>query len=131
MELTGGCHCGAVRYVASGEPHHHAICHCSDCRRASGGMMTGWALYDDANLVISGEPTLYHSSEHGERLFCGQCGTSLFYRNQTIFPSQTDIISGTLDDPAQLPPGAQIQLAERVEWVAHLDALPGFERFPG
>lgn len=132
MSLSGGCHCGAVRYeTTSDTPHHHAVCHCSDCRRSCGGLMTGWALFDDAQLVITGEPARYASSEHGERLFCIQCGTSLFYRNQAVFPNQTDIQTGTLDDPDQLPAQAQIQLAERISWVAKLDDLPGFDRFPG
>ena len=92
----------------------------------------GWlALFDDADLTISGEVTVYPSSEDGERLFCPKCGTSLFYRNQAIFPGQTDIQTATLDDPEQLPAQAQIQLAERISWVARLDDVPGFDRFPG
>lgn len=131
MGLKGGCHCGAVRYETAGnEPHHHAVCHCSDCRRSCGGLIVGWALFDDADLTISGEIATYASSEHGQRLFCPTCGTSLFYRNQTIFPNQTDIQTATLDDPELLPPQAQIQLAERIGWVKTLDQLPGFERFP-
>ncbi len=42
MKLTGGCHCGAIRYEVEGEPLTHALCHCSDCRRHSGAPMVGW-----------------------------------------------------------------------------------------
>ena len=37
MRLEGGCYCGAVRYVAAGEPVLRAQCHCRACRRISGG----------------------------------------------------------------------------------------------
>ena len=133
MRRSGGCQCGAIRYtIAEGaNPHHHAVCHCIDCRRSSGAPMVGWALFDDKDLDISGQPTEYASSEHGRRLFCPRCGTGLFYRNATIFPDQTDIQSATLDDPDELPAQAQIQLAERIGWVAHLHELPGFDRYPG
>jgi hypothetical protein len=42
MAITGGCHCGAVRYEAEGEALTHALCHCKDCRRHAGAPMVGW-----------------------------------------------------------------------------------------
>ena len=37
MRLEGGCYCGAVRYVAAGEPVLRAQCHCRACQHISGG----------------------------------------------------------------------------------------------
>lgn len=129
---TGGCHCGAVRYQADGEMLHHAICHCEDCRRASGAPMVGWiAFKSDAVTVTKGEPSVRSSAEHARRHFCGDCGTGLFYLNEQVLPGITDIQSATLDDPEAMPPGAHIQYAEHLGWTDTMDQLPKFERYPG
>ena len=126
----GQCHCGAIHYETSGEPVYHAVCHCGDCRRATGAPMVSWALYPEAAVTIAGSPKSYESSEHGRRLFCGDCGSSLFYTNAVVFPGLIDVQTGTLDDPGFIPAGAQVQVAERVGWVAELASIPTFERYP-
>ncbi len=127
----GGCHCGAIRYSMPTAVEHHALCHCSDCRRHSGAPLVGWALVGQDTLEVSGTPKVYASSEHGRRHFCGDCGTGLFYTNEAIFPGQIDIQTATLDDPDRIPAQVQIQTAERIGWMARLDAIPAFERYPG
>ena len=128
---SGGCHCGAVRYEMTEEVAHHALCHCTDCRKASGAPATAWAMAAADQVTITGEPLTYASSEHGRRLFCGACGTSLFYTNDVVFPGMIDVQSATLDDPDAIPLQAQIQTAERIGWMTHLGDLPAFDRYPG
>lgn len=131
MARTGRCHCGAISYSAEGEPEHHALCHCSDCRRWSGAPMAGWIAFKAENVAISGEPVVYQSSAHGQREFCGACGTGLFYRSEQFLPGLIDIQSGTLDDPAANPPGAHVQVAERLPWMDEIEGLPKFRTYPG
>lgn len=129
--LTGGCYCGKVRYELAGETAHVAICHCSDCRRNAGAPMVGWAAVPRGQLSVTGEVATFQSSPLATRQFCPGCGTGLFYVNETVLPGLVDVQTGTLDDPEALPPQAQIQMAERVDWVEGLNALPSFERYPG
>lgn len=130
--LEGGCHCGAIRYRVEGAPIHAALCHCTDCRRHAGAPMVGWTLFANENFeVLKGEARIYASSEHGRRHFCADCGTGLFYTSEMVFPNQTDVQVATLDDPGALPMQAQIQLADRIGWMEGIEALPGFDRFPG
>jgi len=127
---TGRCHCGAISYEATGEPAHHALCYCTDCRRSAGATMVGWALFPRDKVRITGQPVSYASSTDATRQFCGTCGTGLFFLNEVIFPGQVDIQSATLDDPDALPPQACIQTADAPGWVAGVAELPQFARFP-
>ena len=127
----GQCHCGAVKYEMSRDTVHQALCHCSDCRRHSGAPMVAWGLVKKEDLKVEGETREYASSENGRRHFCGECGSSLFYTSEAIFPGQIDVQIATLYDPDAFVPQAQIQTAERIGWMERLDSMPQFERYPG
>lgn len=126
----GGCHCGSVRYTMPEQVAHHALCHCTDCRKASGAPAVAWAMAQADQVTITGETTVYASSEHARRHFCPKCGTSLFYTNDVVFPGLIDVQSATLDNPDAIALGGQIQTAERIGWMARLADLPSFERYP-
>ena len=85
---------------------------------------------ENAVKVTQGTAKIYHSSEHGRRHFCANCGTGLFYTNAVILPGIIDIQSGTYDNPDAVPARAHIQIAERIGWMARAHELPAFERYP-
>ena len=129
--LKGGCHCGAVRYEMSEDVTHSSICHCRDCRLCAGAPGVAWAGVKKDDIRIEGETQSYQSSEHATRLFCGRCGTGLFYLNEQFLPGVIDVQTATLDDPDALPVEKHVQVAERIGWMARAHELPQFERFPG
>lgn len=124
----GGCHCGAVRYVATGEPNHSSVCHCTDCRRCAGATGVAWAGFPVDRLAVEGETAVYCSTPGVERRFCLICGTGLFYWTAEA-PQQVDVQTATLDEPETLPPTKHVQLADAIVWEAGLADLPGFDRF--
>lgn len=131
MELTGGCHCGAIRYRLTGDPVYTALCHCSDCRRSAGAPAVHWTCFPAACYeLVQGELSEYASSELGTRMFCQVCGTGIAYRNETNLPGLIDIQGGTLDDPDLLPPQIHVQAAERLAFMATVHDLPAFDRYP-
>ena len=74
----GRCLCGAVTFRAE-RPVRVAACHCSMCRRWTGGPY--FACEPESVEVAEGAPLgIYHSSDWAERGFCTRCGTALFYR---------------------------------------------------
>lgn len=127
----GGCHCGAVRFEVTGAPSRVAICHCADCRRNAGAPMVAWAvLAEDQMRVTKGAPSVYASSEHARRSFCPACGTGLFYTNAEFMPGKVDVQVAVMDDPDGFAPNVQVQVAERIGWMASAHTLPAHERFP-
>lgn len=131
MTIVGGCHCGAIRYQAEGEPITHALCHCTDCRRHAGAPMVGWIMYPQAAVkVTKGQPKIYASSTDGRRHFCPDCGTCLFFTNAVVLPGIIDVQSATSDDPGAFPPRVNVQAAERMPWLGHIHDLPTFDRYP-
>ncbi|WP_298357357.1 GFA family protein [uncultured Litoreibacter sp.] len=105
MGLSGKCLCGAVSYTVTGEPTHLSACHCSMCRRWSGGVFLGMGAAPDA-VTFKGEEnlTIFTSSDWAERGFCKTCGANMFYR--VTAPGQHQGVyhlgSGTLDDHGDL-----------------------------
>jgi hypothetical protein len=131
MALSGGCHCGAIRYQLEGNPKDVALCHCIDCRKNSGAPVMVWAGYPETSLkVTKGKPKIFASSKLSQRSFCGDCGTGLFFRNAELLPGLVEVQSSTLDDPEQLAPTLHIQVAERLNWMKRAHELPEIERFP-
>lgn len=99
MDRTGRCLCGGVSFVAKGLEPKVAACHCSMCRRWSGGP---FFAITPSEVIWTGEGliTTYPSSEWAERGFCSKCGSSLFYRVTAPGPYQgmAHLALGTLDD---------------------------------
>jgi hypothetical protein len=124
--LTGGCFCGYIRFEAGGTPFHETLCHCSICRRTTGGACVAWISVPKAEFrVLSGHPASFNSTEQGTRSFCPQCGTQLTFEH-TSFPEELDVTTTSLDEPEKLPPKDHTQTGTRLSWLHLDDALPQF-----
>ncbi|KQT09413.1 GFA family protein [Ramlibacter sp. Leaf400] len=121
--LTGGCHCGQVRYEAAGRPRNATVCHCSDCRRVSGAPILAWFTVDTGGYrIVQGTPQRYRSSAKVWRTFCGACGTPLTYQRDDT--DEIDVTTCSLDEPEAVPPTDQTFGRSRLHWVEDLQVLP-------
>jgi uncharacterized protein YndB with AHSA1/START domain len=125
---SGGCLCGAVRFVAAGEPRFLCICHCNSCRRATGALMVGWGTFESAKFRITqGQLSETLTSPGVRRGHCAQCGSSITYRNG-LRADEVDVTLATLDAAASLRPTAHIWLEDKLPWVEIADGLPQYMR---
>lgn len=125
--IQGQCLCGEVRYEAHGEPFNATLCHCTDCRKASGAPALAWfSVPTDALRWTAGRPRLYRSSSAAVRGFCAACGTTLTWQSDE-WPDEIDVTIASLDDPEALPPADHTFVRSRLGWIKVCDGLPEYE----
>jgi hypothetical protein len=81
VRLEGSCLCGGVRFEIDGEFEPRSYCHCTSCKRLSGGAATANArVRSDAVRITAGEELLrrYQPEEGSAKTFCSVCGSNLF-----------------------------------------------------
>ncbi|GLQ73720.1 GFA family protein [Vibrio penaeicida] len=99
FESTGSCVCGAVKFSARTISPSVGTCHCSICRRWSGGPLMSVDCGSDIHFTGEENIQVYDSSDWAERGFCKQCGSHLFYR---LKHNQQHIVgAGLIDDQSQ------------------------------
>lgn len=74
---TGSCLCGATTFTATPSDEAAGVCHCSMCRKFSGGMFIVTDCSAAFEFAADAPVTRYQSSDWGERAFCSRCGSSL------------------------------------------------------
>jgi len=120
--LTGGCQCGAVRYVLKATPKS-SFCHCRMCQRATGGVFAALSMIRKADLVWTrGQPTYYASSTVAVRGFCAACGTPLSFAY--IDKDRMEVTTGSLDDPWSVGLAEHFGVESKMPWLKLADGLP-------
>lgn len=127
----GSCLCGALTYQVDGDIGGVWMCHCSNCRKASGG--TGNAI-----LIVPKTQFRWLTGEHHRVTYtlrptytitrCKTCGTPL--------PAEEDdthvyLTAGTLDDPLGAGVSTRIFCGSRADWDHDTDATRHFDERSG
>lgn len=124
----GGCLCGAVRYEINASLRKTSLCHCEDCRRASGAPVVAWTFFPHGTLrVLKGKPRLLvHAGR--ERTFCADCGTPLSFFDPEI-PDEMEVTTCSLDHAFLAPqPEDHNWISDALPWLKVDDELPAYEQ---
>jgi hypothetical protein len=122
--LSGGCLCGAVRYEFDHRDETGSLCHCTMCRRQSGGAFMGFVTVPRARYrLLKGEIKYRRSSDIGLRGFCAECATPLVmdYDHEA---DRTGVVTGSLDDAEAVPPVLHWGSESMLSWLKLDDGLP-------
>jgi hypothetical protein len=105
-KYTGHCACDQLAYGFDTEPTFVANCHCTDCKRASGGEMATIASVPDTDFtVFSGNPKSFSYGPNTEkcagkgldRVFCANCDSRVASNNLKDCPGYVFVQEGTRD----------------------------------
>jgi hypothetical protein len=128
-ELTGTCWCGGVRFAVAVPFLRVTACHCTSCKKISGGGGTasGRVRTEDVRILEGRDLiTSYEPEEGTVKSFCSRCGTNLFGGGwpDTEF---TSVRLSALDEPFEGPIEAHTFVRSLAPW----EVLPddGAERY--
>lgn len=125
--ITGHCLCGAVSYEIDAEPMMAIMCHCEDCRRASGAAFSVNAVFPrealkvDESKLKTFETIGEDTQQKRERKFCPECGSNMM----TLLAEMPDLVvikAGTLDDTSLFEPTMELYTTSAHTWVHNADA---------
>ena len=129
MALRGSCQCGGVRFEVPDHFEPRAFCHCTTCKKLSGGAgTTKGRARTETIRVVAGEELIrtYQPDEGSSKSFCSQCGSNLFGGGWPESESSSVRISA-IDSPFDRKPSAHTYVRSVAPWENFPD--DGLERF--
>lgn len=117
--FTGGCLCGKVRVVATGQPYRVGLCHCLDCRKHHGALFHASAIFPENAVAIEGETRGYAG-----RSFCPECGSSVFGQSG----DEIEVSLGSFDAPDQFMPTYELWTIRHEHWLPPFPLKKHYER---
>ena len=118
----GGCSCGAVRFEVRGEPMVVGVCHCTECRKATGSAYLLYASWPRDAFTVSGQ-----AREFKGRSSCTVCGSRVFH----LSAEKAAIMLGALDEiPGDLRPTREGWIKRREHWLVPVAATDRFDQDP-
>ena len=114
------CSCGQLNLTIEGEPSRVSMCHCFECQRRTGAVLSNQARFRRDQVAIAGRATEWtRSSASGNALtfrFCPVCGSTVYWTGES-FPGLVAVAIGTFADPAFPAPALSVWEECRHAWV--------------
>ena len=120
-DYEGGCLCGDIRFLVSGEPDRVAVCHCRYCQLRTGAPFGSLADYSFISESGTGWTTK----------FCKKCATTLFVELEKR-PGLTGVSYATFDPPTfHFPITREVFTRSKAPFVGELEASEHHETIAG
>jgi hypothetical protein len=127
--LHGTCLCGGVRFEVSDPPGTLTYCHCTSCKKLSGGAGTiNLGVPPSSIRIVEGEELLrrFALPDGSAKTFCSRCGANLFGGGWPD-TERASLRVTTIDEPFDATIGRHIFVRSVAPWETLAD--DGADRF--
>jgi hypothetical protein len=115
------CSCGQLYLTIKGEPSRISMCHCLECQRRTGAVISNQARFRREQITIAGNVTTWtRTAESGNELtfhFCPTCGSTVYWEGHG-FPGHVAVAIGNFADPGFPAPTIAVWEEARHPWVS-------------
>ncbi len=115
------CSCGQLHLTIEGEPARVSMCHCLECQRRTGAVISNQARFKADQVTVAGKAmTWQRKAESGSIVsfnFCPVCGSTVYWQSES-FSGVIVVAVGAFADPAFPAPGIAVWEQTRHPWVA-------------
>ena len=115
------CNCGQLHLTIEGEPVRISRCHCLECQRRTGAVISNQARFKREQITFAGAAAEWtRSADSGNSLtfrFCPTCGSTVYWTGES-FPGLVAVAIGTFADPSFPAPTISVWEESRHAWVS-------------
>ena len=115
------CSCGQLHLTVEGEPFRVSACHCLECQRRTGAIMSNQARFRREQVTVNGTATAWkRKGESGNTItyyFCPVCGSTVYMENEA-FPGVVAAAVGNFADPNFPAPTVSVWEEARHHWLS-------------
>ena len=127
IERSASCSCGQLQLVCRGEPSRVSMCHCLECQRRTGAVLSNqaWFAHEQVSTVEGRTSEYVRISDDGQAVrfrFCPVCGSTVFWEAEAR-PSLIAVAVGTFADPGFPAPKHSVREKRQHRWLTMLADL--------
>ena len=115
------CSCGQLHLTIEGEPVRISMCHCLECQRRTGAVLSNQARFAREQITFAGTATEWtRTAASGNALtfrFCPVCGSTVYWTGEG-FPGYVAVAIGAFADPAFPAPTIAVWEECRHPWMS-------------
>ena len=121
------CSCRQLHLAIEGEPARVSMCHCLECQRRTGAVISNQARFRPEQITVSGQATAWkRKAESGNAVtfhFCPICGSTVYWESEG-FAGFVAVAIGSFADPDFPAPTIAVWEESRHPWVVVPPHLP-------